>query len=86
MINKLLAVVILFSCSLVSAQTYTRIGETTFGTDGSTINKLGNTTFINHSDGSSTTINKLGNTTFINNSDGTSATATVIGGDLFINK
>mgnify|MGYP003668521961 CR=1 FL=1 len=63
MINKLLALVILFSCSLVSAQTYTRVGETTLGTDGSTINKVGNSTFINHSDGSSETINKIGNST-----------------------
>ena len=85
MINKLLALVILFSCSLVSAQTYTRVGETTLGTDGSIINKVGNSTFINHSDGTSSTISELGNTVMIISSDGTSSTINKVGNSTFIN-
>ena len=52
-------------CFSVGAQTYNRIGNTTFGSDGTTYNRIGNTTF--GSDG--TTYNRIGNTTF--GSDGT---------------
>lgn len=51
--------------SSASAQSYNRIGDTTFSSDGTTYNHVGNTTF--GSDGSSRT--RIGDTTF--SSDGT---------------
>ena len=45
--------------------TYNRIGNTTYGSDGTTSNRIGNTQFINGPNGT-TTCNKIGNTTYCN--------------------
>lgn len=79
--KKYLALTLLLSCGLASAQvtyqqigdttfasdgrTFTRIGDTTFGSDGSTSQRIGDTTF--RSDGS--TVQRIGDTAF--DSDGT---------------
>ena len=69
----------------LSQVTYTTIGDITFGSDGSTAQTIGGTTFINSSAGVTSTINKVGNVKFINSSDGTSATVNKIGNTTFIN-
>ena len=61
--------------------TSTQIGSTTFGSDGTTVNQIGGTTF--GSDGS--TSQQIGNTTFIKNSDGTTTTCQKIGASTFCN-
>jgi hypothetical protein len=51
---------LVFASSATAQTTYTKIGGTTFGSDGSTQTKIGNTTFGN----SGSTATKIGNTTF----------------------
>ena len=77
MLNIILRNILIISTMLTlstfaSAQTtYTKIGGITFGSDGtsSTINKVGNTTFINSSTGSTTTIQEIGNILFTNSDE-----------------
>ena len=63
--KMVLAVTMVGLSAAVSAQTYQRFGNTTFGSDGYSSQRFGNTTF--GSDG--TTQQRFGNTTF--GSDGT---------------
>lgn len=88
-----LAVAVLVASSPLGAQTtynrignvtygsdgtsYNRVGSTTYGSDGSTYNRVGSTTY--GSDG--TTYNRVGNTTY--GSDG--STASRVGNSTFIN-
>ena len=42
--------------------TSTQIGSTTFGSDGTTVNQIGDTTFVNRPNGGSTSYNQIGGT------------------------
>ena len=46
--------------------TYSRIGNSTYGSDGSTQRRIGSSTFITESNGRTTTCSSIGSTTYCN--------------------
>lgn len=67
----LIAATMALACSAALAQTsYNRVGKTIYGSDGSTHQQVGGTTYHNYSDGSSSTSQRVGRSTY--HSDGTS--------------
>ncbi len=94
----LAAAVVLGPCA-VAQTTFTTIGNTTFGSDGSTATTIGGTTFVSGASpviyqalGStlpaknattSSTVQKIGNITFVTDSNGTATTFQKIGNITF---
>lgn len=64
--------------------TATRIGGTTYFSDGTTASSIGGTTYFSNPNGFNGTANTIGGTTYFNGSNGFNATANTIGGTTYI--